>query len=248
MTCIHNRRRAVKFILDQANTVLKDDISERASSESAHNPAQMAALALRKIISGENRKSSSHDEPREAQAVSFDVGDIDPLDGWPEGVSLHKSTVGLLLKPQIVLRTADGDSDAIAILAAVQAKMQTFSIMDDANAMDPISGKIMSRSYASLSGLQMFSPVDKDQVGDGCVPLEVLIDLRCESRLFDRIVPQTDAVFQYDKFNRLRLRNGITSAISPSSNQKAALVDDHHLQDQTVSGTQAPSQTSAKLQ
>ncbi|KAI5893473.1 uncharacterized protein SCHCODRAFT_02747457 [Schizophyllum commune H4-8] len=229
----HLATRAVKFILDQANTVLKDDISERASSESVHNPAQMAALALRKIISGENRKSSSQDEPREAQAVSFDMGDVNPLDGWPEGVSLHKSTVGLLLKPQIVLRTADGDSDAIAILAAVQAKMQTFSIMDDANAMDPISGKIMSRSYASLSGLQMFSPVDKDQVGDGCVPLEVLIDLRCESRLFDRIMPQTDAVFQYDKFNRLRLRNGITSAISPSSNQKAALVDDHHLQDQT---------------
>ncbi|KAL1747713.1 golgi-body localization protein domain-containing protein [Schizophyllum fasciatum] len=229
----HLATRAVKFILDQANTVLKDDVSERESSESAHNPAQMAALALKKIISGgDNRKSSSQDGPRDSQAVSFDMGDVNPLDGWPEGVSLHKSTVGLLLKPQIVLR-AEGDTNAIAIVAAVQAKMQTFSVMDDANAMDPISGKIMSRSYASLSGLQMFSPVEKEQVGDGCVPLEVLIDLRCESRLFDRIVPQTDAIFQYDKFNRLRLRNGITSAIAPASNQKPTLVDDHHLQDQT---------------
>ena len=84
--------------------------------------------------------------------------------------------------------------------------------------------------------------------GKDYVPLEVLIDLRADNSDFDRLVPQTDATFQYDKFNRLRLRNGITSAISPSSNQKAALVDDHHLQDQTVSGTQAPSQTSAKLQ
>ena len=118
-------------------------------------------------------------------------------------------------------------------LAAVQAKMQTFSIMDDANAMDPISGKIMSRSYASLSGLQMFSPVDKDQVGDGCVPLEVLIDLRCESRLFDRIVPQTDAVFQYDKFNRLRLRNNVTSVARRSTDSRG-IVGTNHLQDQTV--------------
>lgn len=228
----HLATRAVKFILDQANTVLKDEPLERSSEESTHNPAQMAALALKKIISGEGRKTNSQDDTREALAVPLNIVDVDPLDGWPAGVSLLKSTVGLLLKPQVVLR-ADGDTEAIAILAAVQAKMQTFAVMDELNAKDPVSGKIMSRSYASLSGLQMFSPADKDQAGDGCVPLEVLIDLRCESRLFDRIVPQTDAVFQYDKFNRLRLRNNITSAITPASHQKPALVDDHHLQDQT---------------
>lgn len=31
------------------------------------------------------------------------------------------------------------------MLAALQGKLKTFSIMDDANAHDPISGKIMNR-------------------------------------------------------------------------------------------------------
>jgi hypothetical protein len=70
--------------------------------------------------------------------------------------------------------------------------------------------------------------------GDGCVPLEVLIDLRCESNDFDRLVPQTDATFHYDKFNRLRLRNNVTSA-ARGSTESSAPNRDHHLQDQTVS-------------
>jgi hypothetical protein len=63
------------------------------------------------------------------------------------------------------------------------------------------------------------------------VPLEVLIDLRCESNDFDRLVPQTDATFHYDKFNRLRLHNNVTSAMLPPSKSDAR----DHLQDQTVS-------------
>jgi len=39
-------------------------------------------------------------------------------------------------------------------------------------------------------------------MGRGRVPLEVLVDLKCESNEFDRLVPQTDAMFHYDKFNR----------------------------------------------
>lgn len=72
---------------------------------------------------------------------------------------------------------------------------------------------------------------------DSCVPLEVLIDLRCESNEFDRLVPQTDATFHYDKFNRLRLRNNVTSVIARASVDDTALVNDNHLQDQTVCST-----------
>jgi hypothetical protein len=64
--------------------------------------------------------------------------------------------------------------------------------------------------------------------------LEVLIDFRCESGDFDRLVPQTDATFHYDKFNRLRLRNSVTS-VARATPEKSTLVNHNHLQDQTVS-------------
>lgn len=87
------------------------------------------------------------------------------------------------------------------------------------------------RSYTSVSGLQAFSPSNNGGTPkDGCVPYEVLIDLRCESHDFDRLVPQTDATFQYDKFNRLRLRNNVISTTRDSTEKSTH----QHLQDQTV--------------
>ena len=62
-----------------------------------------------------------------------------------------------------------------------------------------------------------------------------MIDLRCESHAFERLVPQTEATFHYDKFNRLRLRNNVTSITSKSSsNQNSTPETNSHLQDQTV--------------
>ena len=84
-----------------------------------------------------------------------------------------------------------------------------------------------------MKGLQTFSPSGPAYSGDGCLPLEVLVDFRCESRNFDRLVPQADATFHYDKFNRLRLRNDVTSVARPTL-QNPAIVNDNHLQNQTV--------------
>lgn len=84
-----------------------------------------------------------------------------------------------------------------------------------------------------LNGLQTFSPAGTVHPKDGCVPLEVLIDYRCESHEFDRLVPQTDATFHYDRFNRLRLGNNVTS-----TGQHGAEEVTHahgHLRSETVS-------------
>ena len=81
-----------------------------------------------------------------------------------------------------------------------------------------------------MTGLQAFSPARNCLSADGCVPLEILIDLRSESDDFDRLVPQTDATFHYDRFNRLRLRNTVTSAVRASTDE-----GDKHLQHQMVS-------------
>jgi hypothetical protein len=83
--------------------------------------------------------------------------------------------------------------------------------------------------------LQAFAPTNLLSTDNGSVPLEVLIDLRCESDSFERLVPQTEAVFHYDKFNRLRLRNKTTSVASKATTtQDATSASDGHLQDQTV--------------
>ncbi len=93
-------------------------------------------------------------------------------------------------------------------------------------------GTPLARNYASITGLQTFSPSAANKSGEGCVPLEVLIDLRCENSLFDRLVPQTDATFHYDKFNKLRLQNNVISVARTAQDSSAV---HNHLRSQTVS-------------
>ncbi|KAF7301766.1 hypothetical protein MIND_00742200 [Mycena indigotica] len=219
----HMATRAVKFIRDQA-----EQVSGIAGLDKHHSlgAAQAAAHALKKILTGHERPSFED----EGSPLDPSIG-LNPLDGWMEGVSLVKGHCCLLLKPQIVLRD-DWSSQRSCVVAAVQAKLQSYAIMDNGNVDDPISGKVMSRTFTTLSGLQTFSPVSADYSGDGCVPLEVLIDFRCETQDFERLVPQTDATFHYDKFNRLRLRNNVTSVVR-SHPGKARLGNHDHLHDQT---------------
>lgn len=112
----------------------------------AASTAQIAASALRKILKGETSSKSSVEITHEGAIPPADT--IDPLNGWSEGVSLRKSHCCLLLKPQVVLR-GEGTTDA-CVVAAVQAKLQSFAIMDDANQDDPVSGKVMSRCVIPL--------------------------------------------------------------------------------------------------
>lgn len=83
----------------------------------------------------------------------------------------------------------------------------------------------------SLDGLQTFCPTDSASYDSGSVPLEVLLDYRCESDSFDRIVPQTNANCQYDRFNRLRLRNSVASAAKSEHTRRGRQA---HLQNDTV--------------
>lgn len=136
-------RSAVKFIRDQAKAALAADLEPEDGGEKlwgGSTPAQMAASTLRKMLGSDQPKSSV--EVSTDTALPPDV--VDPLNGWSDGVSLRKSHCCLLLKPQIVMR-GEGYKD-VCVVAAVQAKLQSFAIMDDSNADDPISGKVMSRS------------------------------------------------------------------------------------------------------
>jgi hypothetical protein len=131
---------AVKFIRDQANAALgveDQKIDDPEKVQDAGSTAQLAASALRKMLKMDYSKSSvevSTEKPRNA---------VDPLNGWSNGVSLRKGHCCLLLKPQIVMR--EQEPEETCIVAAVQAKLQSFTIMDDSNVDDPVSGKVMSR-------------------------------------------------------------------------------------------------------
>jgi hypothetical protein len=134
---------AVKFIRDQAEAAVATTLYKDDKPKGPASSAQVAAHALRKILTGERGPNTAiHVSSEDHSTHASDA--MGPLSGWSDGVSLRKSHFCLLLKPQIVLRS-ETNVDSVCVLAAVQAKLQSFAIMDDSNAEDPISGKIMSR-------------------------------------------------------------------------------------------------------
>ena len=88
---------------------------------------------------------------------------------------------------------------------------------------------ILRRTYIELQGVQIFAPSNTSSTKDRFIPVEVLVDFKCESNDFDRLVPQTEATIRYDRFNRLRLR-GSTNMHDPFPD-----LPNIHLKFQTVS-------------
>ncbi|THH02741.1 hypothetical protein EW026_g149 [Hermanssonia centrifuga] len=193
----HMATRAVKFIRDQALTAIHNFEHENIEPDKhrghATGVAQTATQAVRKILGGGDGGPSTSVESS-SEPLFHTPDNRDPLKGWSKGVSLRKGHFCLLLKPQLILRS-ETSTESVCVLTAVQGNLQTYHIMDDVNADDPVSGKIMN-----------------------------------SSSLFDRLVPQTNATFHYDKFNRLRLRNEITSVARTSHDGNDQM--HNHLQSQ----------------
>ena len=133
----HDYFRAVKFIRDQAFATKPPECVDK--EKKSWTPAQ----ALRKIIAAgdevDRRQSSSR-----TNGELNDTSPFDPLSGWSDGVALQRSHFFLLLKPQIVLRGSD-PVNGVCVLAAIQAQLQSYAILDTANFDDPVTGRIMTR-------------------------------------------------------------------------------------------------------
>lgn len=145
----------MKFIRDQASTLIRlstdSDGKEKKGRSATGMAAQVAAQALRKILVG------GEDGPAVLHTTETEDSDIfNPMEGWTEGVSLNKSHFCLLLKPQVVLKS-DVSRDSVCIMAAIQATLQSFAILDTANADDPISGRVMTRFVLFLNYTTVFS-------------------------------------------------------------------------------------------
>jgi nucleoside diphosphate kinase len=141
--------RAVKFIRDQAAVSLAALQSQKkplGAMLGVTNPAN----ALRKMLKPDHSPRISVLFADETASRGPSMGSFDPLNGWSDGVSLEKSHFCLLIKPQVVLRSSTSDS-SVCLLAATQASAQVFALMDQTNADDPVSGKIMTRYATSIS-------------------------------------------------------------------------------------------------
>lgn len=144
--------RAVKFIRDQAGAIIRTnshDLGGDRQPKVRPSGAQAAANALRKILTGEGGPNRPNSAVEVTDAEILDPNTVNPMSGWLDGVSLRKSHFCLLLKPQIVLRS-ESNVDSVCVLAAVQAKLQSFVVMDNSNVEDPITGKIMTRCVPCL--------------------------------------------------------------------------------------------------
>ncbi|KZS98046.1 hypothetical protein SISNIDRAFT_449676 [Sistotremastrum niveocremeum HHB9708] len=224
--------RAVKFIRDQVHMRVATLDDEPDDFKRSWVPTR-GAQAIRNLLGRDERKSEDEPEEDEQDISSLITRKFDPALGWTEGISVRAGHFCLLLKPQVVLRSEKGP-DSVLVLAAANVSLRSFTIVDDANSDDPVNGYVMARTHAALNGLQIFAPTPEAAdlcVATQAVPLEVLVDYRCESTDFDRLVPQTDAILQYDKFNRLRLRNKISSVVPSLSDENFQVLE--HLQHQT---------------
>jgi hypothetical protein len=135
----------VKFIRDQdllQTSLEEDSTDDHQSSKGATGVAQAAIQSLRKSLGRENETEVADTILRDS--IDSVQSTLDPMEGWGEGVSLRRSHFCVLLKPQVVLQS-ETNTDSVCVVAAGLAKLQTNVILDDSNADDPVSGKIMSR-------------------------------------------------------------------------------------------------------
>jgi hypothetical protein len=129
--------RALKFLRDQAEAIISRPRKRVKGQSESHTTTSV----FRRFLGG-----GKDTEEGQAELPIDSFNSLDPLDGWSDrdGVSSRKSHCCLLLKPQVILRDRTDGNDT-CIVAAVQAKLQSFAIMDDTNVEDPITGKVMSR-------------------------------------------------------------------------------------------------------
>lgn len=141
---------------------------------------------------------------------------IDPTEGIASDLKVKRSNICAFIKPQFVLSSQIDDASSV-VITAVRMRLRNFAVMDPSvSDEDALNGRVLSRNYFTLDGLQAFHPTPRTVMYShrarhaGCaisVPLETLIDVRQETQDFARIVSRTDASIRYDKFNRLRLHD-----------------------------------------
>ncbi|MCO5584896.1 hypothetical protein L7F22_038828 [Adiantum nelumboides] len=187
--------------------------------------------------SGEGRSGGWQAESRAAFAALME--NCDPQEGISDEFEVRRSNVCVVLKPQIVLRSLVNDKSTVIITAA-RARLRNYSVKDPRVEEDSVNERVLYRNFIGVDALQGFHPskkctfVNNKTRGSSnfvYVPLETLIDVRYETSDFDRICPRTDAMVQYDKFNKLRL-NDPNHPVAASNSDEEERSDEDDVKDE----------------
>jgi hypothetical protein len=111
--------------------------------------------------------------------------DIDASEGISDQFDVRRSTICVLIKPQIVLRS-EMDERSTIVLTATRTRLRNFSVIDPRSEEDSVNERVLHRNYFTLDGLQAFHPSDSctflatanERSGFVYVPLETLVDFR----------------------------------------------------------------------
>ncbi|KAG8995921.1 hypothetical protein FRB90_012874, partial [Tulasnella sp. 427] len=212
----HMSHRALKALKGQLLGEVQRSVETIRPNSNVAGAAARAATALRRILTSE---SNNEEEP-------VQLG----TEETSSRITQEKSHFCVLLKPQLALHNEE-EEDAVVHIAAMEASLTSHTLIDPDYIDDAVNSYVMRRHKVKLHGMQAFVPTvlrpDSELYG---VPLEILVDFRCESGDYERLVPQTDAEFSYDKFNRLRLHNEFSNASRQSLERSST---DEYMRNQT---------------
>ncbi|PWN35857.1 uncharacterized protein FA14DRAFT_160841 [Meira miltonrushii] len=180
----------------------------------------------------EGRDKAWQAESRAAFAALMET--CNPQEGISDEFEVRRSNVCVVLKPQIVLRSLVDDKSTVIITAA-RARLRNYSVKDPRVEEDSVNERVLYRNFMGVDALQGFHPSKKCSFVNNrargsshfvYVPLETLIDVKYETSDFDRICPRTDAIVQYDKFNKLRLNDPNHPVAASNSDDEKTGEDD----------------------
>ncbi|KIO32802.1 hypothetical protein M407DRAFT_18267 [Tulasnella calospora MUT 4182] len=213
----HMSHRALKALKGQLLGEVQRAVATIRPGSNVAGAAARAATALRRILTADSgNEEHVHSDTEETASR----------------ITQEKSHFCVLLKPQIALHNEE-EEDAVIHIAAMEASLTSHTLIDPDYIDDAVNGYDFpfNRHKIKLHGMQAFVPTVLRPDSELCgVPLEILVDFRCESGDYERLVPQTDAEFSYDKFNRLRLHNEFSNASRQSVETNSS---DEYMRNQT---------------
>ncbi len=143
---------------------------------------------------------------------------VDPTLGIRTDFEIDKSTSVLFLKPQIVLRSEVDESSCI-ILSALWTRLSNYLVRDPSVILDDdINEKVLNRNFLAFDKVEAWYPGKVDKFDSVTLPLEVMLDDTNRHAEYRRVLPSTNVVIQYDKFNKLRLHDSSHNCASYSDN------------------------------
>jgi hypothetical protein len=161
-------RRAVKFIREQAQNDAGKGEGLPEEPRKSRTAASRAQTLFKFRRSADERRSPElaalarlAEHPRASTSTS---SRIDPSEGWSDGVSIRKSHLCLLLKPQFCLQMehrngAKGEKElppSTVVISTTSASLQSFDVVDNEHADDPVNGHIMVRLVTSVSSISQY--------------------------------------------------------------------------------------------